>query len=118
MSLDTESSGDSSYLMRVLGIRRDEIAAVAWSFAYFFCILSAYYMLRPVRDAMAIESGVSTIPWLFTGTFTVMVVVAPVFGWVASRFPRKQFLPWVYYFFRRQHPDFLCRIFHCTGANA
>jgi AAA family ATP:ADP antiporter len=99
MSLDTESSGDSSYLMSVLGIRRDEIAAVGWSFAYFFCILSAYYMLRPVRDAMAIESGVSTIPWLFTGTFTVMVVVAPVFGWVASRFPRKQFLPWVYYFF-------------------
>ncbi len=99
MSQDTESSGISSYLMKSLGISRDEFAAVVWSFAYFFCILSAYYMLRPIRDAMAIDSGVSTIPWLFTGTFAVMLIVAPVFGWIASRFPRKQFLPWVYYFF-------------------
>jgi AAA family ATP:ADP antiporter len=99
MSEFPESPGDSRFLTSVLGIRRDEFAAVAWSFAYFFCILSAYYMLRPVRDAMAIDSGVSTIPWLFTGTFVVMVIVAPIFGWIASRFPRKQFLPWVYYFF-------------------
>lgn len=99
MSQNTELSGIPSYLTNALGIRRDELAAVAWSFAYFFFILSAYYMLRPIRDAMAIDSGVSTIPWLFTGTFTVMLIVAPVFGWVASRFPRKQFLPWIYYFF-------------------
>ena len=99
MSENTEPSGISRYLMNTLGIRRDELAAVAWSFAYFFCILSAYYMLRPVRDAMAIHSGVPTIPWLFTGTFAVMVVVAPIYGWIASRYPRKQFLPWVYYFF-------------------
>jgi AAA family ATP:ADP antiporter len=26
-------------------------------------------------------------------------LVTPVFGFVASRYPRKQFLPWVYYFF-------------------
>ena len=99
MSQETEPTGIPSKLMTILGIRRDEIAAVTWSFAYFFCILSAYYMLRPVRDAMAIDSGVSTIPWLFTGTFVVMVIVAPIYGWIASRFPRKQFLPWVYYFF-------------------
>lgn len=82
-----------------LGVWRHELPAVAWSFAYFFCILSAYFLLRPVRDAMAIVSGVLTIPALFTGTFAVMVLVTPAFGWIASRFPRKQFLPWVYYFF-------------------
>lgn len=84
---------------RMLGIRRDEFVAVAWSFTYFFCLLAAYYMLRSVRETMAIVSGVRSIPWLFTGTFTVMMLVTPVFGWVASRFPRKTFLPWVYYFF-------------------
>ena len=74
--------------------------AVAWSFTYFFCLLAAYYMLRPVRETMAIVSGVQTIPWLFSGTFFVMLLIAtPIFGWVASRFPRKTFLPWVYYFF-------------------
>ena len=89
----------ASAAAHVLGIRREEFVAVAWSFAYFFCLLAAYYMLRSVRETMAIVSGVRNIPWLFTGTFTVMMLATPVFGWVASRFPRKTFLPWVYYFF-------------------
>ena len=89
----------ATYLTQALGIRRDELAPVAWSFAYFFCLLSAYYMLRPVREAMAIVGGTQNIPWLWTGTFVAMILATPVFGWVASRFPRKTFLPWVYYFF-------------------
>ena len=85
--------------MRVLGIEASEFVAVAWSFVYFFCLLSAYYMLRSVRETMAIVSGVENIPWLYTGTFTVMLLATPVFGWIASRYPRRTFLPWVYYFF-------------------
>ncbi len=84
---------------RTLGIEPGEFVAVAWSFTYFFCILSSYYMLRSVREAMAIVSGVSNIPWLFTGTFTLMLLVTPVFGWITSRYPRRSFLPWIYYFF-------------------
>ena len=56
-------------------------------------------MLRSVRETMAIISGVQNIPWLFTGTFVLMIMATPVFGWVASRYPRRTFLPWVYYFF-------------------
>ncbi|MGH8222569.1 MAG: NTP/NDP exchange transporter, partial [Woeseiaceae bacterium] len=85
--------------MRFLGIEAGELPAVAWSFVYFFCIMSAYYMLRSVREAMAIVGGVENIPWLFTGTFVLMILATPVFGWVTSRYPRRQFLPWVYYFF-------------------
>ncbi|MDX1404374.1 MAG: MFS transporter [Woeseiaceae bacterium] len=87
------------FVSRVLGIERDELVAVAWSFIYFFCIMSAYFMLRSVRETMAIISGVQNIPWLFTGTFVLMMLATPVFGWVTSRFPRRTFLPWVYYFF-------------------
>ena len=87
------------FVTRVLGIERDELAAIAGSFLYFFCIMSAYFMLRSVRDTMAIVSGVQNIPWLFTGTFVLMMLATPVFGWVASRYPRRTFLPWVYYFF-------------------
>lgn len=87
------------FLTRVLGIERDELVAVAWSFLYFFCIMSAYFMLRPVREAMAIVSGIQNIPWLFTGTFTLMMMTTPLFGWIVSRYPRRTFLPWVYYFF-------------------
>ncbi|MGI9234487.1 MAG: NTP/NDP exchange transporter [Woeseiaceae bacterium] len=83
----------------VLGLERHEYVAVAWSFAYFFCVLSSYYILRPVREAMAVESGPETIPYLFVGTFVAMLFATSVFGWVASRFPRRLFLPWVYVFF-------------------
>ena len=84
---------------QVLGLERHEYVAVAWSFAYFFFVLSSYYILRPVREAMAVGSGPDTIPYLFIGTFVAMLVATPMFGWVASRFPRRVFLPWVYLFF-------------------
>lgn len=85
---------------RVLGVERHEYVAVSWSFAYFFCVLSSYYILRAARDSFAVGSGAETIPYLFLATFLVMIFVAtPIFGWVASRYPRRQFLPWVYLFF-------------------
>ncbi len=36
---------------------------------YFFMLLCAYYLLRPVRDAMAISAGLENLRWLYTGTF-------------------------------------------------
>jgi len=84
---------------RIFGLEKHEYVAVAWSFAYFFCVLSSYYILRPVRESMAVGSGPNTIPWLFFGTFVTMLIATPVFGWVASRYARRQFLPWVYLFF-------------------
>lgn len=48
---------------------------------------------------MGIAGGVKNLQWLFTGTFLAMLVVVPLFGWIASRYPRKRFLPYVYYFF-------------------
>ena len=86
-------------LAAVLGPRRGEYGAVAWSFVYFSCVLSAYYILRPIREEMAVGSGPNTIPLLFTGTFVAMLIATSAFGWVASRFPRRRFLPWVYLFF-------------------
>jgi len=83
----------------ILGIERHEYSAVLLSFAYFFCILSSYYMMRPMRESMGVESGVQTIPYLFTTTFLVMLIVSPMFGWIASRYARRTFLPWVYLFF-------------------
>jgi AAA family ATP:ADP antiporter len=84
---------------KILGIERQEYVAVAWSFAYFFCVLSSYYILRPVREAMAVGSGPDTIPYLFIGTFVTMLAASPIFSWIASRYPRRTFLPWVYLFF-------------------
>ncbi len=99
--MNTKSAEDETdgLLKRVLGIERHELFGVAWSFLYFFCILSSYYMLRPMREQMGVASGFETIPFLFSGTFVVMLIATPIFGWVASRYPRRTFLPWVYGFF-------------------
>ncbi len=99
MPADPANIKQPNLLDRILGLEKHEYVAVGWSFVYFFCVLSSYYMLRPVREAMAVGSGPNTIPWLFMGTFVAMLVATPIFGWVASRYPRRKFLPWVYLFF-------------------
>jgi AAA family ATP:ADP antiporter len=75
------------------------LAALGWSFLYFFCLLASYYMVRPVRDEMAVQFGSKNLQWLFTGTFLTMVAIIPLFGWLASRFPVSRLLPIVYGFF-------------------
>jgi ATP/ADP translocase len=39
-------------ISRVMPVERNELRALLWSFTYFFCLLAAYYILRPVRDEM------------------------------------------------------------------
>src|SRR5688572_7230529 len=83
----------------VLRIERHELAAVGWAFAYFFCLLCSYYILRPVRDAAAVEIGPERLRWLLTATFFTMLALVPVFGWLAARLPRRRLLPILYAFF-------------------
>ena len=86
-------------LGRIVPVRRDEVAALAWSFAYFFCLLAAYYVIRPVRDEMAVQFGADRLQWLFSAVFATMVALIPVFGWLAARLPVNRLLPAVYGFF-------------------
>jgi ATP:ADP antiporter, AAA family len=86
-------------LSRFVLVEREEIPALLWSFLYFFCVLAAYYILRPVRDEMGVLSGAHKLPWLFSGVFVSMLFVVPVFGWVAGHFPIRRLLPTVYGFF-------------------
>ena len=88
-----------SFLTRALRAEAHELPALAWAFAYFFLLLSSYYVLRPVRDALAVELGSQALQRLFTATLAAMLALVPVFGWLASRLPRARLLPAVYAFF-------------------
>jgi AAA family ATP:ADP antiporter len=88
-----------STLARLVVLRRGETRAVLWSFAYFFCLLAGYYVLRPLRDEMGIAGGVKNLQWMFTATFFVMLAAVPVFGAVVAKLPRRRFIPLVYHFF-------------------
>jgi AAA family ATP:ADP antiporter len=89
----------SSLLRRVVDVREDEIRAVIWSCAYFFCILSSYYILRPIREDMGVAGGVRNLPWLYTGTLASMLLANPPFAALVSRLPRRRFVALSYRFF-------------------
>ena len=95
----TTNRYSNAILDRLVQVRRDEIAAMLWSFAYFFCLLCGYYILRPVRDEMGIQGGVENLARMFTFTFLVMLAAVPLFGWLSARFPRRKLLPLIYLFF-------------------
>jgi AAA family ATP:ADP antiporter len=84
---------------RVVMIEHDEIVSTIWSFIFFFCLMSGYYILRAIRDEMGITSGIANLPWLFTATFIAMLVLVPVYGWLISRMPRQRFMNIIYSFF-------------------
>jgi AAA family ATP:ADP antiporter len=85
--------------MNLLRVERHERPALAWAFAYFFLLLAAYYVLRPVRDAMAVQAGSAALQQLFGWTLAAMLALVPLYGWLCARLPRARFLPLVYLFF-------------------
>lgn len=80
-------------------IHSGEGRAVALSFVYFFCVLTAYYVMRPVREQLSAAVGSTQLPWFYGATFLATLALAPVFGALVSRYPRRVVVPAVYGFF-------------------
>lgn len=92
MSVDADSSAKRR-------VRDGEWTAVAWSFLYFFCVLSAYYVIRPVRDQLSAAVGSTQLPWFYAAVFVATLILTPVFAWLVGRYPRRIVVPAVYLFF-------------------
>ncbi len=86
-------------LKSVFNVSEKEWKPVIYSFLYFFCLMSSYFILRPVRDEMGIQAGVENMQWLFTGTFIVMLLVVPIFGYLLKKVRRTVLIPGIYIFF-------------------
>ena len=80
-------------------VRSHEWPALLLSFVYFFCVLAAYYMIRPVREQLAAAVGSMHLPLFYGATLVVMLALVPVFGALVSRYPRRIVVPLVYLFF-------------------
>ena len=70
-----------------------EAGAFLWSAAFFFFLLLSYYLLRPVRDEMGIRGDLDSLPELWTITTIATLLATPLFAWLASRLPRRRFVP-------------------------
>ena len=93
-----ENSVPRDLLGRLVRVERGEWPLLAIAFFYFFFLLGGYFMLRPLRGAVAANNS-DILHLLYTATFIAMVVLVPVFGFLVSRFRRSHFVPGIYLFF-------------------
>lgn len=80
-------------------IEGHEIKAVLLSFSFVFILMAAYYILRPVRDAMASDWSDTELSFLWNINFFVSVSVVALYGIAVSKIRFKVLVPSVYAFF-------------------
>ena len=82
----------------LLSLEKHEFRIVISSATYFFLLLCAYYILRPIRETMGISRSADDLPFIFLGTMTTLLLIAPVIGALVSKYSRRQFIPIAYRF--------------------
>jgi AAA family ATP:ADP antiporter len=80
---------------RDLGTLRRVVA----SFCFFGLLLGAYYLVRPVRDALVAGIGSESIKYLSTLVLLLSAGVAAVYALLVTRIPRRWFVPGLYALF-------------------
>ena len=76
-----------------------EIRATVLSFLFVFTLFTAYFIIRPARDALASEWTRADTSWLWTLTFFVSIVTVSLYGFIISRVRFNRVVPGAYIFF-------------------
>jgi AAA family ATP:ADP antiporter len=84
---------------RLIAVKPEEAPALAWAWLYIFAVLSSYYIMRPIREQMAVAGGVQNIQWLFTATLAGLLLLNVPFAYLVKTLPRSRFIPITYRFF-------------------
>jgi AAA family ATP:ADP antiporter len=95
---DASRSALHTIVSKVTDVRPYELGALALAFVCNFVLMGSYYLLRPVRDAMATVFGVDQLQNLFTGTLVLTLVCSPIFAWLTDTFKLSKLLPAVFGF--------------------
>ena len=75
--MTTENENFIARFMKVASkIESDEIRAVISSFLFVFALMAAYYILRPVRDAMASDWSDTEVSFLWNLNFFISVAIS------------------------------------------
>jgi AAA family ATP:ADP antiporter len=89
----------SRLLLRLTNVQPNELKAAALSFLFVFILMAAYYLLRPVRDAMASDWSDAEVSWLWTLNFFISTAIVAIYGLIISRISFSKLVPSVYLFF-------------------
>jgi AAA family ATP:ADP antiporter len=87
-------------------IEPNELKATLLSFTFVFTLMAAYFILRPVRDAMSSDWSDEELSWLWTSTFFFSVVAVFLYGAIISRVRFKRLVPGVYIAFAASFAGF------------
>jgi ATP:ADP antiporter, AAA family len=96
--MSSETLSFSSLARLVAKVEPFERRALALAFTCNFVMMGSYYIIRPVRDAMATVFGVAHLQELFTGTLIFTLLVSPLFAWITDTFRLSRVLPGVFCF--------------------
>lgn len=88
-----------TWLERLTGVSRTDARLALPAFGYFFFLLSAYYIVHPLRDEMGLLLGKDYIPTLFRGSMVCVLLANPVFSYLVNKLDRRQFMTVTYRFF-------------------
>jgi AAA family ATP:ADP antiporter len=80
-------------------IEPNELRSVLVAFAFVFTLMAAWYILRPVRDAMASDWTDTEVSFLWNINFFVSVIVVAAYGFAVAHVKFKYLVPTVYTFF-------------------
>src|SRR5207247_3433397 len=72
---------------KIVDVKPNELRALWLGFAFHFIILTAYYIVKPVRDSIAASNRLETLPWMFTATLVVMLIANTIFAAIVARLP-------------------------------
>lgn len=111
-------------IFKVVHVKPNEIRATLLSFCFVFLLMTAYFILRPLRDAMSSDWSDPELSWLWTSTFFFSFIAVTLYGAIISRVKLKYVVPGVYIFFSLSFvlfylfaavipdPDFLNKCFY------
>ena len=85
-----------NFLKNASKTKEQEIKAVIFSFLFVVVLMSAYYILRPVRDAMASDWTDAEVSWLWTLNFFISTVIVALYGSMVSKFRFRLLVPTIY----------------------
>lgn len=89
----------NSFCKKAIQVESNEIKATALSFLFVFILMSAYFILRPIRDALASDWSDAEVSTLWTMTFFFSTAIVAVWGIAVARFDFKKLVPGLYVFF-------------------
>ena len=80
-------------------VESNELKATLASTLFIFILMASYYILRPVRDAMASDWTDSEVSFLWNINFFVSAAIVSVYGYAVSQVRLRNVVPVMYGFF-------------------